>query len=111
MTTARNVLITLGLIVGLVVAGGGAASAATPIAPGAAASVTVTQPSWNDDNWDHNHDRDRDNGRWHSRWNDGWLNHSLAVGPFQCRRGGGHIDWLADRCRGGRFGGLHLRRW
>jgi hypothetical protein len=110
-------LITLGLVLGLVAATGGVASAATPTLPGGAPAVAagVTQPTWNNDN--HDRDKGRDNGgrdnRGHDNggWRGGWHPRWWSVSAWQCRKGYGHVDWRHDRCWGGWFSGAHIRRW
>ena len=112
-TAIRHLLITLGLVVGLVAATGGVASAATPTLPGGAPSVAagVTQPTWNNDNRDRR-DRGRDNrGHDNGGWRGGWHPRWWAVSTWQCRKGHGHVDWRHDRCWGGWFSGAHIRRW
>ncbi len=120
-SAVRQMLITLGLVVGLVAALGGVAVAATPAATGVrlAAGVsplsTPVQPTWNNDNWDHrdrNKSRDRDRDRHHKGpWSNPWRWKRWVVSPWQCRKGHGHVAWRQGRCWGGRFNGAWIRNW
>lgn len=116
-SAVRHILITLGLVVGLIAAMGGTAVAATPVTAGTpTVAAGVTQPTWNNDDNDRGRDRDRhkngDRDRDHKgSWNGGWRHRWWVVSSWQCRKGHGHVDWRHGRCWGGRYSGAHIRRW
>jgi hypothetical protein len=117
VSITKNVLITAGLTIGLIAAGGTATAFAATPAAGSGLSVVHFPPfphpgnpgdDRNDhrgDNWgDRGHRGDRDNRG--DRVNRGDRDHRGdrdGVSPEQCRDGGGHVNWDRDRCDGGRF--------
>lgn len=114
-SAVRQMLITMGLVLGLVAALGGVAVAATPTVTGVApsAGTSPVQPTWNNDNRDRrdrDNSRDRDRNRHHKGpWNNPWRSKRWVVSSWQCRKGHGHVDWRHGRCWGGRFGGAWIR--
>jgi hypothetical protein len=60
------------------------------------------RPTNHDWNGDRGHDGGWDGHPW--RW---W--HDSGIPGARCRDGGGHIDWRAHRCAGGRYDNFKVR--
>lgn len=103
----RHLLITLGLVVGLLAATGGVAAAATPTPAGGESTVAagMTQQTWNI-----RKDRPRCDPDYYTGDSDHHQKCRSEVTAKECREGKGRVDQRKRRCVGGRFDGASIVR-